>query len=58
MRILILYNPCFGGGIKTRKEKLAVFLIIHIASFFILDMPHPLSKQLEEKNERRKGGKK
>jgi len=42
---LIQYNPFFGGGIKTRKGKLAVFLIIHIAPYFILDLPHPLSKQ-------------
>jgi hypothetical protein len=42
---IIFYNPCFGGGIKTRKGKLAEFLILHIAPYLNVDLPHPLSKQ-------------
>jgi hypothetical protein len=34
-----------GEEEKTRKGKLAVFLMLHIAPYFILDLPHPLSKQ-------------
>jgi hypothetical protein len=37
--ILILLNPCFGGGIKTRKGKLAGLLILHIAPYLNVDLP-------------------
>jgi hypothetical protein len=45
----------WGRNKKTRKGKLADIFILHIAPYFILDLP-PLSKQTE-KNELVEGGK-
>jgi hypothetical protein len=46
----VLNNISLRGGIKTGKEeRLAELLLIHIAPYFITDLPRPLSKQSEVK---------